>query len=127
MKWAQVSAEGVYTSPPKAQLSYGALISGRVGMIRDSSDFAKVALTIAIRYSSIRKQFPKDEKKGKCYRSHTYVTSVRWSRTKHYQLSNSPVSLDAYFGSLLCLSFHKRKNEPAVRRYDQRSREEGLK
>ena len=27
-------------------------------MIRDSSDFAKVALTIAIRYSCIRKQFP---------------------------------------------------------------------
>eukprot|EP01119_Soliformovum_irregulare_P000794 TRINITY_DN10585_c0_g1_i1.p1 TRINITY_DN10585_c0_g1~~TRINITY_DN10585_c0_g1_i1.p1 ORF type:complete len:730 (-),score=212.62 TRINITY_DN10585_c0_g1_i1:96-1988(-) len=58
MKWAQVSPSGEYTSPPKPQLSYGALIGGRVSMIQDSSDYSKKALTIAIRYSAVRTQFP---------------------------------------------------------------------
>jgi acyl-CoA oxidase len=58
MRWSQLSPEGVYTSPPKAQLSYGTLIVGRVGIIRDASDCGKMALTIAVRYSAVRRQFP---------------------------------------------------------------------
>lgn len=50
MKWTKVSEDGKYEKPPKAQLSYGALIGGRVGIIQDSADAAKKALTIAIRY-----------------------------------------------------------------------------
>lgn len=33
MKWAQVSPEGEFTEPPKSQLSYGALLVGRVAMV----------------------------------------------------------------------------------------------
>lgn len=64
MRWAKVSPDGIYTKPPKAQLSYGALIGGRVGMIMDSSDYAKKALTIAIRYSAVRRQFPSSTEDG---------------------------------------------------------------
>ena len=28
MKWSQVSVDGIYTKPPKSQLSYGALLGG---------------------------------------------------------------------------------------------------
>eukprot|EP01102_Stenamoeba_stenopodia_P002903 TRINITY_DN1280_c0_g1_i1.p1 TRINITY_DN1280_c0_g1~~TRINITY_DN1280_c0_g1_i1.p1 ORF type:complete len:763 (+),score=193.25 TRINITY_DN1280_c0_g1_i1:148-2436(+) len=58
MRWAQVSPEGVYSNPPKAQLSYGSLINGRVSIVAGSSEAAKKALTIAIRYSAVRRQFP---------------------------------------------------------------------
>lgn len=57
MKYTKVSREGKVTEPPIAQLSYGALIQGRVSMIRESADISKKALTIAARYSCIRKQF----------------------------------------------------------------------
>ena len=36
-RWSQVSRDGEYTAPPKKQLSYGALISGRVTIIAQSS------------------------------------------------------------------------------------------
>jgi acyl-CoA oxidase len=43
--------------PPLAQLAYGALIEGRVAMVRDSGNVSKKAVTIAIRYGAIRRQF----------------------------------------------------------------------
>jgi len=57
MKHTQVSREGVVTDPPLAQLTYGALLSGRIAMVADSSNTAKKALTIAIRYAAVRRQF----------------------------------------------------------------------
>lgn len=53
--------------PPLSQLAYGALIGGRVSMVADSGNVAKKALTIAIRYGLLRRQFafgdaPKSEK-----------------------------------------------------------------
>eukprot|EP00013_Stygamoeba_regulata_P023642 CAMPEP_0177643802 /NCGR_PEP_ID=MMETSP0447-20121125/8342_1 /TAXON_ID=0 /ORGANISM="Stygamoeba regulata, Strain BSH-02190019" /LENGTH=702 /DNA_ID=CAMNT_0019146107 /DNA_START=165 /DNA_END=2273 /DNA_ORIENTATION=+ len=59
MRWAKVSPTGEYSKPPKAQLSYGALIAGRVSLISGSADIMKKALTIAVRYSAVRTQFPK--------------------------------------------------------------------
>lgn len=41
MKHTQVSRTGVVTDPPLAQLTYGALLSGRVGMVADSANTAK--------------------------------------------------------------------------------------
>lgn len=40
-----------------AQLAYGALIFGRTAITRESAECAKKALTIAIRYACIRRQF----------------------------------------------------------------------
>jgi len=39
-------------------LSYGSLINGRVSIVAGSSEAAKKALTIAIRYAAVRRQFP---------------------------------------------------------------------
>lgn len=41
MKYTQVSREGVVSEPPLAQLTYGALLSGRTSMVGDSSNSAK--------------------------------------------------------------------------------------
>ncbi|OMH84762.1 Acyl-coenzyme A oxidase 3 [Zancudomyces culisetae] len=57
MKHTKVSSTGVVTEPPMAQLAYGALITGRVTMVADSANIAKKALTIALRYAAIRRQF----------------------------------------------------------------------
>lgn len=44
---------------PKAQeLTYGALVKGRVTIIEEAAEYAKKALVIAVRYSAIRRQFP---------------------------------------------------------------------
>jgi hypothetical protein len=39
------------------QLTYGALLSGRTSMVGDSAATAKKALTIAVRYAAVRRQF----------------------------------------------------------------------
>ncbi|KAL6058988.1 fatty-acyl coenzyme A oxidase [Balamuthia mandrillaris] len=56
MRWANVTPEGKYIPPPKRELTYGPLVGGRVLMVKDSSDFLKKALTIAVRYSAVRRQ-----------------------------------------------------------------------
>ncbi|KAL6054009.1 fatty-acyl coenzyme A oxidase [Balamuthia mandrillaris] len=62
MKWAKVTPQGEYIKPPKAQLAYGALLGGRISLINNANLNLEKALTIAIRYSAIRKQF--EVKKG---------------------------------------------------------------
>ncbi|ORY03519.1 acyl-CoA oxidase [Basidiobolus meristosporus CBS 931.73] len=62
MKYAQVTRTGKVIQPPLAQLAYGALIGGRVSMVRDSANFAKKALTIALRYAAVRRQFSSNPK-----------------------------------------------------------------
>ncbi|ORY32176.1 acyl-coenzyme A oxidase I [Naematelia encephala] len=57
MKHTQVSREGEVTEPPLAQLTYGALLGGRTSMVADSSNSAKKALTVAVRYAAVRRQF----------------------------------------------------------------------
>ncbi|KAI8900767.1 acyl-CoA dehydrogenase/oxidase C-terminal [Globomyces pollinis-pini] len=57
MKHSKVSRDGKVTEPPLAQLAFGALINGRVTMVTDSGNISKKALTIAIRYAAIRRQF----------------------------------------------------------------------
>ncbi|WVO14615.1 hypothetical protein L204_102252 [Cryptococcus depauperatus] len=61
MKHTQVSRQGVVTEPPLAQLTYGALLGGRTSMVADSSNSAKKALTIAVRYAAVRRQFATDK------------------------------------------------------------------
>ncbi|KAJ3302637.1 fatty-acyl coenzyme A oxidase [Kappamyces sp. JEL0829] len=57
MKHSKVLRDGTYIEPPLAQLAFGALINGRVSMVGDSGNISKKALTIAIRYAAIRRQF----------------------------------------------------------------------
>lgn len=57
MKHTKVSREGQVKEPPLAQLTYGALITGRTAMVVDSSASSKRMCTIAIRYACVRRQF----------------------------------------------------------------------
>ncbi|MBW0492104.1 hypothetical protein O181_031819 [Austropuccinia psidii MF-1] len=57
MKHTQVTRDGKVFEPPLAQLTYGALLQGRTAMVADGANVSKKALTIAIRYSAVRRQF----------------------------------------------------------------------
>jgi acyl-CoA oxidase len=93
MKHTQVARDGSVTEPvswrifffltvadhqPLAQLTYGALLSGRTSMVGDSANSAKKvatssqsmrieadtqALTIAVRYAAVRRQFSSGKNK----------------------------------------------------------------
>ncbi|CAX41281.1 acyl-coenzyme A oxidase, putative [Candida dubliniensis CD36] len=56
-KYAKVSREGEVTMPPSEQLSYSALIGGRVTMMMDSYRMTSRFITIALRYAITRRQF----------------------------------------------------------------------
>ncbi|KAI8979991.1 acyl-CoA dehydrogenase/oxidase C-terminal [Pilobolus umbonatus] len=56
-KHTQVSRTGDVKEPGMQQLTYGALLQGRVTMVADSAHVSKKALTIAIRYAAVRRQF----------------------------------------------------------------------
>lgn len=53
----QVTREGKVSEPALAQLTYGALLQGRCAMVADAGNVAKKALTIALRYAAVRRQF----------------------------------------------------------------------
>ena len=57
MKHTQVTRTGEVQEPPLAQLTYGALLQGRTAMVADAAQVSKKALTIAIRYAAVRRQF----------------------------------------------------------------------
>ncbi|KAJ1675976.1 fatty-acyl coenzyme A oxidase [Spiromyces aspiralis] len=57
MKHTKVKSDGEVIKPALDQLAYGALIQGRVSMVSDSANVAKRALTIAVRYATVRRQF----------------------------------------------------------------------
>ncbi|ODV78504.1 acyl-coenzyme A oxidase 4 [Suhomyces tanzawaensis NRRL Y-17324] len=56
-KWCKVSREGEVTLPPLEQLSYSALLGGRVTMCMDSFRMCARMSTIALRYAIGRRQF----------------------------------------------------------------------
>lgn len=57
MKYTKVKRNGSVIEPPMQQLAYGSLITGRVSMVVDSGNASKKALTIALRYAAVRRQF----------------------------------------------------------------------
>lgn len=64
MRFTSVDKNGNVQDPPMAQLAYGALVFVRTSIIRESAETCKKALTIAIRYCCVRRQFgtiPDDE------------------------------------------------------------------
>lgn len=59
MRFAQVSSDGTYTKPPHQKMAYGSMVRVRSIIVLQASKFMGMALTIAIRYSCIRRQFGK--------------------------------------------------------------------
>ena len=61
MRWAKVSPQGHFTPPPSKQVAYNALIGTRVELFATCATVLKKALTIAVRYSLVRRQFPRKD------------------------------------------------------------------
>lgn len=60
MKNAQVLVDGTYVKSPSSVLTYGTMMFVRVVILRDVSNYLSKAVTIATRYSAVRRQSPID-------------------------------------------------------------------
>jgi acyl-CoA oxidase len=60
-KWARVDRDGTFHPPPNRQMAYNALIGTRVELFSACASVLKKALTIAIRYSLVRRQFARKD------------------------------------------------------------------
>lgn len=56
-KYTRIEEDGEVVVPPLEQLSYGALLNGRVTMVNDSFRMGERFITIALRYAVGRRQF----------------------------------------------------------------------
>lgn len=56
MKFSQVTEDGTYVKPQHEKLSYGTMIFVRANMIKGARAALTRAVTIATRYSCVRKQ-----------------------------------------------------------------------
>ena len=56
MRFAKVSPDGTYSSPPVAKTNYATMVYIRAGMVFNSGETLAKAVTIATRFSCIRRQ-----------------------------------------------------------------------
>lgn len=64
MRNAQVLADGTFVKAPSSVLTYGTMMFVRVVILRDVSNYLSKAVTIATRYSAVRRQSPIDPNEG---------------------------------------------------------------
>lgn len=64
MKNAQVKRDGTFVKSPSSVLTYGTMMFVRVVILRDVSNYLSKAVTIATRYSAVRRQSPIDPKEA---------------------------------------------------------------
>lgn len=63
MRNAQVLEDGTFVKSPASVLTYGTMMFVRVVIIRDMANYLSKAVTIATRYSAVRRQSPIDPNK----------------------------------------------------------------
>eukprot|EP01097_Dermamoeba_algensis_P006577 TRINITY_DN4114_c0_g1_i1.p1 TRINITY_DN4114_c0_g1~~TRINITY_DN4114_c0_g1_i1.p1 ORF type:complete len:678 (+),score=189.18 TRINITY_DN4114_c0_g1_i1:51-2084(+) len=61
MRWAQVSPDGTFSTPPNAALVYGATVTERVASLIGAYTALEHAVTIGLRYSVVRTQGPQNQ------------------------------------------------------------------
>ncbi|XP_057330824.1 probable peroxisomal acyl-coenzyme A oxidase 1 [Microplitis mediator] len=66
MKNAQVLEDGTYVKPATDKLTYGTMMFVRVLLVRDTARYLSKAVTIAIRYSAVRRQSQIKPDAGEC-------------------------------------------------------------
>lgn len=95
-RYAQVTREGRFIQTHKPQMAYSALIGTRGKLVMLSNGILKKALTIAIRYSSIRRQGnqvvsadPADETKLLNYQVHQFRLMPYLAKAFAYHLQTS--------------------------------------
>ncbi len=56
MKYAQVAPDGTYSKPPTDKITYGTMVQVRSGIVIFTAGALSKAVTIATRYSVVRRQ-----------------------------------------------------------------------
>jgi acyl-CoA oxidase len=56
MKYAKVAPDGTYSKPPSDKITYGTMVQVRTGLVLYTAHALSRALTIAVRYSVVRRQ-----------------------------------------------------------------------
>jgi len=56
MKYSKVAPDGTYSKPPTAKIAYGTMVQVRSGIVLHTAKALSRAITIAIRYSVVRRQ-----------------------------------------------------------------------
>ncbi|ORZ25089.1 acyl-CoA dehydrogenase/oxidase, partial [Absidia repens] len=83
MRFAQVTRDGQYIRPVHDKLSYGSMVKLRVGMVADASVKIGKAVTIAIRYTTVRRQFHDTAKKDGSKKDSLEQQVIHYSSVKH--------------------------------------------
>lgn len=97
MKYAQVAPDGTYSKPPTDKITYGTMVQVRSGIVIYTADALARAVTIATRYSVVRRQGGADP--GLVDRLHTLVYSWILVYSSHscillYTINNLVYSYD---------------------------------
>ncbi len=56
MRYAQVAPDGTYSKPPTDKITYGTMVQIRSGLVMFAASGLARAVTIATRYSVVRRQ-----------------------------------------------------------------------
>lgn len=116
MKHTKVAQDGTVVQPPFHQVAYGALVHGRMAMVGESCDALKKALTIAIRYSAVRRQFSsgsgKEENKILDYMTHQFRLFPLLAAT--YALSFSVHALKEKFDKNATILENSKPTDPNI-------------
>lgn len=116
MRYSSVSKDGKVTESLVPQLSYGALIHGRMAMIRESSDALKKALTIAVRFACQRQQFASKEAESETflmdYQSHQMRLIPLLAKT--YALIFADRAIKAEFDQCMVSLRSANPNDPGI-------------
>jgi len=110
-KWARVDRDGTFHPPPSRQMAYNSLLGTRVELFSACALVLKKALTIAVRYSLVRRQFArKDGLPGETklldYATHQAVLFPILAHTfaLHFTAKQTSVAADAALKSILRLA-----------------------
>ncbi|KAL0487225.1 acyl-CoA oxidase [Acrasis kona] len=81
-RYSSVDADGTYHKPIHAKIGYGTMMFVRTHIVYNASDYLARGVTIAIRYSAIRTQFPP---KGQPQKTHLEIPVLDY-QTQQYRL-----------------------------------------
>ncbi|GAA5797242.1 hypothetical protein HPULCUR_002622 [Helicostylum pulchrum] len=85
MKFSQVTRDGKYIAPVHSKMSYGSMVKIRVDLVEEAGWRLGKAVTIAIRYCTVRRQFQTPESNSDNSNLETQVIS--YSSVKHRLMS----------------------------------------
>ncbi|KAI8094635.1 hypothetical protein BDF21DRAFT_448789 [Thamnidium elegans] len=85
MKFSQVTRDGKYIAPVHSKMSYGSMVKIRVDLVEEAGWRLGKAVTIAVRYCTVRRQFQAPE--SKLDNSNLETQVISYSSVKHRLMS----------------------------------------